>query len=113
MALGAFRLQGEVALARLALAQPGDEVPVYGALEAAVVRLAAVVVPLVGALAVVFGRQAAGPAVGVRPIRDTRRPPDAEEVALAGGRDLALLVLVGEVHEDLHFDAAGVAGADG
>src|SRR5258708_29359264 len=34
------------------------------------------------------------------------RSVDAEQIALAGGRDLALLVLVGEIHEHLHFDAA-------
>src|SRR6266849_4076023 len=48
----------------------------------------------------------------MRPIRDARRPMDAKEVALARGGDLALLVLVGEIHEHLHFDAARVAGAD-
>src|SRR5207245_793952 len=79
----------------------------------AVVRLDAVMVPLVSALAVVLGGQAASPAVGVRPIRDAGRPVNAEEVALAGGGDQALLVLVGEIHEDLHLDTARVSGADG
>ena len=58
-------------------------------------------------------RQAPRPAVGVRPVGDAGRAPDAEQVALAGGGDLALLVLVGEVHEHLHLDAARVAGANG
>src|SRR5262245_49919203 len=48
----------------------------------------------------------------MRAVRDAGRPPDAEQVALAGGSDLALLVLVGEVDEHLDFDAARVAGAD-
>ena len=38
---------------------------------------------------------------------------DAEEVPVTGGRDGAgFLVLVLEVHEDLHLDAARVAGAN-
>src|SRR6266436_5132683 len=113
MALRPFRLQSEIALARLALAQTGDEMAIDGQLENAIVRLDTVVVPLVGAFTVVFGRQAAGPTVGMRPIRDTRRPPDAEEIALTGGANLALLVLVSEIHQDLHLDAARVPGTDG
>src|SRR5437899_3204808 len=112
MALRAFRLEGEIALAWFALAQTGDEMAVDGQLENAVVRLDTVVVPLVGALAVVLGRQTAGPTVGVRPIRDTRRPPDAEEIALTGGANLALLVIVSEIHQDLHLDAARVSTPD-
>src|SRR5439155_1459692 len=112
MALRPFRLQSEIALARLALAQTGDEMAVDGQLENAVVRLDTVMVPLVGALAVVLGRQATGPTVGMRPIRDTRRPPDAEEIALTGGANLALLVLVGEIHQNLHLDAARVPTPD-
>src|SRR5690349_22876640 len=39
--------------------------------------------------------------------------PDAEEIAVAAGRHLAgLLVLVFEIDEHLHLDAARVAGAD-
>src|SRR5881398_2845793 len=113
MTLRPFRLQSEIALARLALAQTGDEMAIDGQLENAVVRLDTILVPLVGAFAVVLGRQAAGPTVGVRPIRETRRPPDAEEIALAGGANLAFLVLISEIHQDLHLDAARVPGADG
>src|SRR5207237_1133205 len=51
-------------------------------------------------------------AVGVWTIRNTARTPDAEEVSLAGGRDLALFVLVGQVYQHLYLNAARVAGAN-
>src|SRR5207302_9493676 len=110
----ALRLERQVALARLALAQPGDDVAVDGQLEHAVIRLATVGVPFIRPLAVLLGRQAALPAQRVRAVGHAGRAPDAEEIALAGGSDSpGPLVAVGQVHEHLYLDAARVTRADG
>src|SRR5579884_2538212 len=113
MALRAFGFQRQVTFAWLTVAQAGDDMTVDSQLDYAVGRLDTVVVPFVGTLAEVARRQTAGPAVGVRAIRNTTRSPDAEEIALACGDGFALLVLVGEVHKHLDLNAARVAGANG
>src|SRR5260370_28929816 len=113
-ALGAFGLEGEVALARGALANAGKDLAVHRQLDDAVVRLNAVVVPLVGAPGAILRWYAALPTERVRPIGNALRAPDAEEVAVARCRDAArLLVLPFEVDEDLHLDSARVTAADG
>src|SRR5262249_1435764 len=83
-ALRALHLQGEVALARVALADAGDLLAIDRELDGAVPGDDAVVVPLVGAFGAALAGQAAVPAVRVRPVRLAAGPPDAEEVAVAG-----------------------------
>src|SRR5438552_12342930 len=84
-ALRDFGLQGQVALARAALADAGDDLAVDRQRDPAVLGLDAVVVPLACPLGPVLGGQAALPAVGVRPVGDALGAPDAEQVAVAGG----------------------------
>src|SRR5439155_558607 len=79
--------------------------------ESPILSFDAVVVPFAFALAVIFVRQTASPAVWVRSIWNTGRAPDAEKIALARRRDLALLVLVSQVHEYLDLDATRVTCA--
>src|SRR5207247_2560465 len=79
-----------------ALAQAGDDRAVDGQLDDAVLGLDAVMVPFVGALAVLLGRQTARPAQRMRPVRNALGAPDAEEIALAGGgHGAGLLVPIG------------------
>src|SRR5581483_3551034 len=113
MALGALALQRQVALARRTPADPRHLLAVHVQLDDAVVGDDLVVVPLAAALGPVLARQAPLGAARVRPVRHALRAPDAEQVAVAGGRDAAHLVLVLQVDEHLHLDPAGVPGADG
>ena len=101
----------EVALARLAFADAAHFLAVDVQLDDAVVGLDAVMVPFAAALAAVFARQAALRAIGMRPVGLAVRAPDAEEVAVAGGGDFALFVLVGQIDKHLHLDAARVPRA--
>src|SRR5262249_31930497 len=83
-ALGAFRLERQVTLARVALADAGYLLAVDVQLDDAVVGDHAVVVPLVGALGAKLGRDAPLSAGGMRSIRDAGRSVDAKEIAVAG-----------------------------
>ena len=74
MALGPLRFEAEVAFARVALADAGDDLAVDGQGDPAVFGLDAVMVPFVGPLAAVLAGQAALPALGVRPIRHAVGP---------------------------------------
>src|SRR5262249_52685483 len=113
VALGPLRLQGQVALARPALADPRHLLAVDVQLDDAVVGDDLVVVPLAAALGPVLARQAARRPRGVRAVGLAGRAVDAEQVAVAGGRHRArLAVLVFQVHEDLHLDAARVRRTD-
>src|SRR5205823_865290 len=77
-------------------------------LDDAVVGDDLVVVPLAAALGPVLARQAPLPPQRVRPVRGAVGAPDAEQVAVAGGRHRpGLLVLVLQVDEHLHLDPAG------
>src|SRR5262249_55051368 len=81
-ALRPFGFQGQIASARLALAEAGDFLAVDMQLQDAVVAFDAVMVPLAAAFGPIFARQTALPAFRMRPIRLRARAPDAEKIAL-------------------------------
>src|SRR5439155_4289978 len=95
------------------LAYAGDDLAVDGELDGAVIGLDAIMVPFAAALAAVLAGQAALLASGVRAVGLARGAVDAEEIAVAGGSRVALFVLVEEIDEHLHLDAARVGRADG
>src|SRR4051794_2373587 len=84
MALGSFRFQAKVTLARRAPACAGDDLAVNGQLEHAVVGLDTVMIPLASRLGTVLARQTALPPLGVRAVGLQMRAVDAEEIAVAG-----------------------------
>ena len=83
VAFGAFRLEADITLPRVALRAAGNLLAVDGQLDRAVVASDAIVVPLGRRFCPPFAGQAAFAARGMRPVGRHLGPPDAEHVAVA------------------------------